>query len=49
MVHAVDVFEEDPPVESAALVPLAGRLRYDIVLTHAVSGRQRLWNFQHVR
>jgi hypothetical protein len=27
----IDVFQEDPRVEATALVPLAGRFRYDIL------------------
>jgi hypothetical protein len=46
---SVDVFEEDPLVEAAALVPFAGRFRHDILPAHAVSTGQRLQDFQHVR
>jgi hypothetical protein len=45
----VNVFEEDPLVEAAALVALADRFRYDIFPAHAMSRGQRLQNFQYVR
>src|SRR5580658_3449998 len=45
----LDVLEEDPLVEAAPLVPLAGRFRNDILPAHALSSSERPQDFQHVR
>jgi len=44
----VDVFEEDPVVEAAALGALAARLGHDVVPAHVVGCGEGLEYFQDV-